>query len=60
VVVLAGPQYAKARDQQLGRIYTGLAWYLMTLYCIYPIVWGLAEGANVINATASVSANKVL
>jgi len=36
---------------EAGRAYRGSAFYLGTLWLLYPICWGLSEGGNVISPT---------
>lgn len=47
---------AMARGGGVSKVYAGLAAYLSILWWGYPIVWGLAEGANVISSDAEVAA----
>lgn len=43
-----------ARDGRLGGAYTILAIWLILLWTIYPVVWGLAEGSNTISVNAEI------
>jgi hypothetical protein len=51
---VAGPKYARLRSSKLASWYIFLSVYLMVLFCLYPIVWGLAEGSNTIAIVAEV------
>jgi bacteriorhodopsin len=42
------------RSSKLASWYIFLSVYLMVLFCLYPIVWGLAEGSNTIAIVAEV------
>ncbi len=44
-----------ARGGGISKVYAGMAAYLTILWWGYPIVWGLAEGANVISSDAEVT-----
>ena len=46
---------AMARGGGISKVYAGMAAYLTILWWGYPIVWGLAEGANVISSDAEVT-----
>ena len=46
---------AMARGGGISKVYAGMAAYLAILWWGYPIVWGLAEGANVISSDAEVT-----
>ena len=48
---------AMARGGGVSKVYAGLAAYLTILWWGYPIVWGLAEGANVISSDAEVTSH---
>jgi hypothetical protein len=53
-MLVHGVAGANARGPGVGRLYTFLAFYLVVFWFGYPIVWGLAEGGNVISSTAEV------
>ena len=54
-MLVHGVAGANARGPGIGRLYTFLAFYLVFFWFGYPIIWGLAEGGNVISSTAEVS-----
>ncbi|KAL3159414.1 hypothetical protein ABBQ38_009844 [Trebouxia sp. C0009 RCD-2024] len=47
---------AVARGGGVAKVYAGLAAYLSILWWGYPIVWGLAEGSNLISSDAEIAA----
>jgi bacteriorhodopsin len=52
-LLVTGPRYAFARGT--GKLYIFFATYLVILWCLYPVVWGLAEGSNTISVTAEIA-----
>ena len=54
-LLFCGMRSAMARGGGISKVYAGLAGYLSILWWGYPIVWGLAEGANVISSDAEVT-----
>lgn len=54
-LLFCGMRAAMARGGGISKVYAGLAAYLSVLWWGYPIVWGLAEGANVISSDAEVT-----
>ena len=54
-LLFCGMRSAMARGGGISKVYAGLAAYLSVLWWGYPIVWGLAEGANVISSDAEVT-----
>lgn len=54
-LLYCGMRSAMARGGGIAKVYAGLAAYLSVLWWGYPIVWGLAEGANVISSDAEVT-----
>lgn len=59
-ILVQGTRYAMRRDKKLGSIYLGLSLYLMFLFCLYPVVWGLCEGRNIITMTAEAASYGLL
>ena len=54
-LLYCGMRSAMARGGGIAKVYAGLAAYLSVLWWGYPIVWGLAEGANLISSDAEVT-----
>nr|AHH02116.1 protein 118 [synthetic construct] len=47
-----GRRAAFLRSKKIGGVYSILSLYLLALWWIYPIAWGLAEGSNTISSKA--------
>jgi bacteriorhodopsin len=47
-VVFDGRSYATALGADVNKFYTMCAIWIIGLWCIYPIAWGVSEGGNVI------------
>lgn len=60
--VLLGPGRASAArlSPSLGKSYIRSTGFLVFLWTLYPLVWGLADGGNVISCVAIISSALVL
>lgn len=52
--------HVNRRDATLGTSYTFLALWLIVLWAIYPIIWGLCEGSNTISVNAEIVSYGIL
>jgi len=50
--IAQGYSYAKALDARVYKAYSFLSAYLIFLWVLYPVCWGLCEGGNVLNVTS--------
>jgi len=60
--ILIGParSAAFALGNDVGKAYTTSAWVLAVLWFTYPIIWGLADGGNVISTDSEMIAYGIL
>jgi len=59
-VALHGSRVVRAKGDAVARHFGGLAAFLFVLWTIYPIVWGIAEGAHRTSVDTSVVVYTVL
>jgi len=45
-VALHGSRMVKAKGDKVAKLFAGLAGFIFVVWTIYPIVWGIAEGAH--------------
>lgn len=48
VITISGRKHALALGPEISKTYTTVGVYLIFLWFLYPIAWGLSEGGNVI------------
>lgn len=48
VILISGRGHARALGPDVSKAYTTVGGYLIFLWFLYPIAWGLSEGGNVI------------
>ncbi|KAI9838200.1 MAG: hypothetical protein M1837_002540 [Sclerophora amabilis] len=59
-LVVSGRRTAIARDSKTGTFFTALGAFTLVLWTLYPIIWGVADGAQKINVDAEVIAYAIL
>ncbi|KAI9802729.1 MAG: hypothetical protein M1825_002751 [Sarcosagium campestre] len=60
ILAVSGRRNAVNRDAKVGTFFTSLALFTFVLWTIYPIVWGLGEGAQVIGVDAEIVSYAIL
>lgn len=51
---------AKNRDEQVGKFFTYIAGYTLILWTLYPVVWGVGDGARRLSVDAEVLSYAIL
>ncbi|KIX00249.1 uncharacterized protein Z518_10388 [Rhinocladiella mackenziei CBS 650.93] len=59
-VAASGRQAVVSKDSKTKAFYASIAGYTLTVWTIYPIVWGLSVGGHVINVDSEIVAYAVL
>jgi bacteriorhodopsin len=59
-LVLNGGAKAKAKSTNLGKFYAAISGYTIVIWLVYPIIWGIADGARVLNVNQEIIAYAVL
>ncbi|KAI9842045.1 MAG: hypothetical protein M1838_003305 [Thelocarpon superellum] len=59
-LAVSGRQNALARDSKTATLFNSIAGFTLIIWTVYPVVWGIADGARKINVDAEIIAYAVL
>jgi len=59
-LVLHGRQEAFAKSNKVGKFFAAISLYTLVLWTAYPIIWGVADGARILNVNQEIIAYAVL
>ncbi|KAI9799894.1 MAG: hypothetical protein M1833_003816 [Piccolia ochrophora] len=60
VLAVTGRRTVAARDSKVSTFFASISLFTLVIWTIYPIVWGLGEGAQVIGVDAEIVAYAIL
>ncbi|KIW07132.1 uncharacterized protein PV09_02004 [Verruconis gallopava] len=59
-LVVNGGANARARSANLGKFYGAISAYTILIWVVYPIIWGVADGARLLSVNQEIIAYAVL
>jgi len=59
-LVLNGGLAARAKSSGLGKFYGAISAYTIVIWLVYPIIWGVADGARILSVNQEIIAYAVL
>lgn len=59
-LAISARRTAAARDAQVGRFFTYIAGYTLILWTLYPVVWGIGDGARRMSLDAEIVSYAIL
>lgn len=59
-LAVPGSRTVKSKDNQTAKLFASIGGYTLLLWTLYPVVWGLGEGARVWSVDAEIMAYAVL
>lgn len=59
-LVIGARRTSAARSEEVGKFFTSIAIYTLVLWTLYPVVWGICDGARKISVDAEVVSYAVL
>lgn len=59
-VAIHGGRIARARGDSVGKLFGSLATFTLILWTIYPVVWGVADGARKVSVDSEIIAYAIL
>jgi len=59
-LVLNGGAQARAKGSNLGKFYGSISAYTIIIWLVYPIIWGVADGARILSVNQEIIAYAIL
>ncbi|CAG9942978.1 unnamed protein product [Clonostachys rosea f. rosea IK726] len=59
-IAVEGALVAKARGERLAKLFGSLAGFILILWAVYPIIWGIAQGGHRMSVDAEIITYAVL
>lgn len=60
VLAMGGRKMAMSQDKKVGTLFNSLAVFTLILWCLYPVVWAVGEGASKISPNAEIICYAIL
>jgi bacteriorhodopsin len=59
-LAVGGRQTAASKDKKTATFYAAIGGFTLLLWTVYPIIWGVSEGAHIVNVDAEIIGYAVL